>query len=212
MNERFYKTVRFIGARIFFHASAPRILHAARTRRPGGYLLVANHHSAYDVPLITATTQRVIYWLSIAELFRNPLAGWFLRNFGAEPLDRRQADPRTVRAIVRHLRAGRVVGIFPEGGLRGESLSVVHGGGIQEGVCKLAELAKVPVLPCAIAGSARFKRWSSWLPRAGTRWAVAYGEPIFLRATETRDEARRVMREEIVTSLRALYAEIADHA
>lgn len=212
MSEVFYKTVRAVGRRIFFHASSPRILHAERAVREGGYILAANHCSPYDAPLIIASTPRVIYWLSIVEIFRNPLVGCFLRCVGAEPLDRSKTDTRTVRKIVRHLRAGRVVGIFPEGGLRQAEESVLRGGSLHDGVGKLAQLAHVPVLPCVVVGSEKFADWRRWLPGAGTRWAVIFGEPIFPREDADAASARLAMLEEIKTALRALHTEVADYA
>ncbi len=212
MNEAFYKIVRLIGRRVFLNASAPRVLHAERAARAGGYILAANHGSPYDAPLIIASNPRVIYWLSIVEIFRNPLVGCFLRCFGAEPLDRSGPDPRTVRHIVRHLRAGRVVGVFPEGGVRAPEESVLQGGALHDGVCKLAQLACVPVLPCVVVGSGKFADWKCWLPGARTRWVVAFGEAIFVREDANSARARGVMIEEIKSALRALHTEVADHA
>jgi len=211
MSEPFYRAVRWFGGRIFRHASDPLILHAERADRSGAYLLAANHASPYDAPLLCVATPRIIYWLSIAEIFRHPLVGWFLRGVGAEPLERSKVDTRTVRVIVRHLRAGRVVGIFPEGGVRSASDSVLSGGAMHDGVCKLARLARVPVLPCVVLGGEKFARWPRWLPGARTRWAVAYGEPIFPREEPDRDAGRSAMTGEITRSLRALHAEVADH-
>jgi 1-acyl-sn-glycerol-3-phosphate acyltransferase len=211
MSERFYKVVRLIGSRIFWHASVPRILHPERAAREGAYLLAANHLSPYDAPLLIATTPRVIHWLSIVEIFRNPFVGWFLRGVGAEPLARGKGDTRTVRAIVRHLRNGEVVGIFPEGAMREGTTSVLDGGAIQEGVCKLAQIARVPVVPCVVLGGSKFSRWTCWLPGARTRWAVAYGEPIFPCEAADRAERCAAMAAELTNSLRALQAEVADY-
>jgi 1-acyl-sn-glycerol-3-phosphate acyltransferase len=211
MSERFYKAVRLIGGRIFRHASESRILHVERTTRPGAYLLAANHISPYDAPLLIATTPRVIHWLSIVEIFRHPFVGWFLRGVGAEPLDRGKVDTRTVRAIVRHLRAGQVVGIFPEGAVRSGAKSVLAEGSIHDGVCKLAQLARVPVLPCVVLGGEKFARWTCWLPGARTRWAVAFGEPIFPGENPDREASRSAMAEEITHALRALQTEIASY-
>jgi 1-acyl-sn-glycerol-3-phosphate acyltransferase len=211
MSELFYKSVRLVGGAIFRIASAPKILHAERARLPGPWLLAANHTSAFDAPLLIAATPRVIYWLSIAEIFRNPFARWFLTAVGASPLDRSKVDTATVRTIVRHLRAGRVVGLFPEGGVRVGGESVLRSGGINDGVCKLAQLARVPVLPCVILGGEKFARWTSWLPFARTRWAVAFGEPVFPHETPDRTTARAAMAQEIIRSLRTLHAEAARH-
>jgi 1-acyl-sn-glycerol-3-phosphate acyltransferase len=170
MNARFYRAVRAIGRPVFLVASRPVVLHREHAARPGGWLLAANHESPFDPALLIATTPRVIHWLSIVEIFQHPLSRWFLTAMGALPLDRRRPDSATVRRVVRLLRAGGVVGIFPEGGLRR--------GALKEGAARLAQLAGVPVVPCAIAGSAQFSHWQSWLPLRRTRWAVAYGEAL----------------------------------
>jgi 1-acyl-sn-glycerol-3-phosphate acyltransferase len=176
----------------------------------GAYLLASNHESVFDAPLLVASNPRVIYWLSILEIFRNPAARWFLSSMNASPLDRSRVDTVTVRAIIRHLRHGRVVGIFPEGGLKtGEDSALKHGS-IHEGVCRLAILARAPVLPCVVSGGSAFNRWTRWLPGAGTRWAVAFGEPIF--PPEDRGQnSSKAMAEEITLALRALSNEVKVH-
>ena len=209
MSELFYRTVRTIGSAIFHLASAPRVFHAERAPRTGAYLLAANHTCAYDAPLLIAVNPRMIHWLSIVELFRHPLSRWFLSSFGALPLDRSKADTLTVRRLMRLLREGRVVGIFPEGGVRLHENSVLQSGAIQAGVCKLAQLAGVPVLPCVVLGAENFQRWTSWLPGARTHWAVAFGELILPRTEPDRATARAAMAEEITLALRNLRSEVA---
>jgi len=209
MSELFYRAVRAVGSTIFQIASSPRILHAERAGLSGAYLLAANHTCAYDAPLLIAATPRVIHWLSIVELFQNPWSRWFLSALGALPLDRSKVDTVTVRKLTRLLDAGKVVGIFPEGGLRRDEQSVLESGTIDDGVCKLAQLANVPVLPCVVVGGEKFRRWTNWLPGAHTRWVVAFGEPIAPRRGPNRVTARAVMVEEITLALRALRREVA---
>jgi 1-acyl-sn-glycerol-3-phosphate acyltransferase len=208
MSELFYRTVRAVGTTIFQFASVPRIFHAERAGMTGAYLLAANHTCPYDAPLLVAATPRVIYWLSIVELFQNPLSRWFLRAFGALPLDRSTTDTVTVRRLARLLDAGQVVGIFPEGGLRQNETSVLNSGTIDPGVCKLAQMADVPVLPCVVLGGEKFRRWQNWLPGARTTWVVAFGEPIRPQVKPDRASARTAMAEEITAALRALRAEV----
>lgn len=206
MSEAFYKVVRFVGGTVFRVASRPLILHAERAAQPGPWLLAANHASPFDAALLIAATPRVIYWLSIVEIFRNPFTRWFLTAMLAVPLDRSRVDTVTVRKFVRNLRAGRVAGLFPEGGLRRDAESVLAGGALKDGVGKLAELARVPVLPCVIVGGERFRRWTSWLPLFRTRWAVAYGEPIALGPG-----GGAALVAELETALRALHEEVRSH-
>jgi 1-acyl-sn-glycerol-3-phosphate acyltransferase len=211
MSALFYRFVRAIGRPVFFFSSAPRVLHAERLPGRGAYLLAANHRSPYDAPLLVAIHPRMIHWLSIVELYQHPLSRWFLTAFGALPLDRSRVDTVTVRRMAKLLKAGEVVGIFPEGGLRDDAHSVLEAGGIEGGVCKLAQLAGVPVVPCVVLGAEKFRRWTSWLPGARTRWAVAIGEVIPPRVDRDRAAARTAMAKEITLAMRALHAEVADY-
>jgi 1-acyl-sn-glycerol-3-phosphate acyltransferase len=211
VSEAFYKAVRFAGSAVFRVASRPVVLHAERVARTGAFLLAANHESPFDAALLIAATPRVIYWLSIVEIFRQPFARWFLTAMLASPLDRSRVDTRTVRLVARHLRSGRVVGIFPEGGVRVGADSVLAGGNVKDGVARIAELARVPVLPCVVLGGIKFHRWSNWLPLFRTRWAVAFGEPLDFPQDENRDEARAHLTRELERTLRALHDEVKAH-
>lgn len=211
MSGLFYKTVRFAGRKVFRVASRPLILHRERAARPGAYLLAANHESPFDAPLLIAAHPRIICWLSVREIFRHPFARWFLTGMLASPLDRSRVDTQTLRHVARQLRSGEVVGLFPEGGLRTGEDSVLRGGHIRNGIARLAELANVPVMPCVVLGGAQFGHWQSWLPRFRTRWAVAFGEPLFLNSEMDCVTARADLIAAIERSLRALHEEVREH-
>lgn len=211
MSELFYKGIRAWGQAVFGVASRPLILHGERAERPGAYLLAANHESPFDAALLIAATPRVIYWLSIVELFQNPFTRWFLASMLAAPLDRSRVDTTTVRTIARHLRSGRVVGLFPEGTVRTGADSVLAGGPLKDGIAKLAELGRVPVLPCVVVGGRKFHHWVNWLPIFRTRWAVAFGEPIELPRGGDREAAHRNFTRELEGALRGLHEEIKTH-
>jgi 1-acyl-sn-glycerol-3-phosphate acyltransferase len=211
VSELFYQSIRAFGRVVFRVASRPLILHRERAARPGAYLLAANHESPFDAALLIAATPRVIYWLSIVEIFRPPFARWFLTSMLAAPLDRTRADTATVRRVTRQLRAGCVVGLFPEGSMRTGPESVLAGGALRDGVARLAELERVPVLPCVVLGGGKFHRWPSWLPLARTRWAVAFGEPLDFPRSVDRETARRIFTAQIEAALRQLRDEIQAH-
>jgi 1-acyl-sn-glycerol-3-phosphate acyltransferase len=98
--------------------------------------------------------------------------------------------------------------MFPEGRVRSGPDSVLHGGQIREGICRLAQISGVPVLPCVVIGGANFKGWTSYLPFARTRFAVAYGEAIFARRDLPKADAGAIMVEEIQGAMRALHQEL----
>jgi hypothetical protein len=62
-----------------------------------------------------------------------------------------------------------------------------------------------------VLGAEKFRRWTSWLPGARTRWAVAFGELIQPRTEPDRAAARAAMAEEITRALRALRSEVAGY-
>jgi 1-acyl-sn-glycerol-3-phosphate acyltransferase len=188
MSDLFYKTVRTIGRPVFWMASKPTVLHAERMKGSGPLILAPNHLSPYDVPCLMASTRRVLDFVSIAELFRKPVVGWFLTNMNAFGLDRSRRDPATTRIILDRLAKGRTVAMFPEGQIRRADHSVLHGGSFKTSVTRLARLANVPIVPCVVLATGVFSRPAAWLPLRRTRYAVHFGEPLRV-ATEGDEEA-----------------------
>jgi 1-acyl-sn-glycerol-3-phosphate acyltransferase len=92
-------------------------------------------------------------------------------------VNRTGRDTAAVRATLRALRAGRVVGIFPEGGIHLDPESV---GAAKPGAAMLALLARAPVIPAFIDRPLRTNRlWDGLTRRVRTR--VRFGKPIDLR-------------------------------
>src|SRR5438045_4305468 len=81
----------------------------------GPVLIVSNHSSVLDPPLVGGMTPRRLTFLAKAELFRIPGIGWFLRRLGAQSLRREGADPSALRTAQRVLQGGGAVLVFPAG-------------------------------------------------------------------------------------------------
>ncbi|MFF4503272.1 lysophospholipid acyltransferase family protein [Streptomyces sp. NPDC001401] len=81
----------------------------------GGLLLVANHISWLDIPLLAAV--RPARMLAKSDIRGWPVAGWLTARSGALFIDRNRlrALPQTVAQIADALRSGHAVGVFPEG-------------------------------------------------------------------------------------------------
>jgi 1-acyl-sn-glycerol-3-phosphate acyltransferase len=192
LSDWFYKLVYAIGWPAFFVNGRPTILHRERAKRKGAYILAPTHFSEYDVALLIKETPRVLDFVSIVEVFRNPLAAWFLGSMGAFPLDRWKPDSPTVRIILDRLRRARVVVMFPEGTVRTEETSVLNGGSIKPGVGRIAQMTRTPIIPCVVLGSAAYRRLSAWMPLKRTRYAINYGEPIVLGDAPAESEPKRI--------------------
>jgi 1-acyl-sn-glycerol-3-phosphate acyltransferase len=177
---------------------------------PGGFLLAANHISHFDPFIISAVVRRKIDWMAMAEFFPVPILGLFLRAVDAFPAERDRADLQTIRSAIQRLKAGRIVGIFPEGGIRNGARSLLEGAPLRPGASTLAQLASVPIVPCVIVGSDRLYRRKNWLPVRRTPIWIAFGEPISYDSQAERFIARDRMDNLLATVFRNLYADLKE--
>ena len=103
------------------------VLRRENSNRAGGFLLASNHISHFDPFIISSVVRRKIDWMAMAEFFPLPLLGLFLRAVDAFPAERDRADRKTIRTAIDRLKHGRIVGLFPEGGIRDGPRSVLEG-------------------------------------------------------------------------------------
>ena len=177
VNRLFYRCLTTLGKIPVYAASRQRFAGREYFDQVKGALLVSNHPHYFDSMMIMGACPRIVRWLSITEVSQGRF-GWFFRLIGAVPLRRGGKDSAATRTLIRLLREGEIIGAFPEGRIQTGAQSVVQGGPMGEGLFRLAALAGVPVLPCAVAGGGDFAKWHAWLPLRRTRWAVAFGPPI----------------------------------
>ena len=164
---------------LFVLPARRRVLFAERPPRKGGFILASNHVSHFDPPLITISFPRKIDWIAVAELFHGRFLNAFFTGLNVIPVDRSGADRNALRTAVKRLKDGRIVGIFPEGGIRDGENSIVNGASMKQGVALLSTMSGAPILPGVILGSDRFYNAKSWLlpwRRPGV-W-IAFGKPI----------------------------------
>ena len=117
-------------------------------------ILASNHRSFLDPFVLGCCVRRPIYFVAKEELFKHPLAGWFLNCLGAFPLRRGASDEESVKTSLRLLERGQVVVIFPEG-------TRVTRGSLRpprRGVGRMALESGGPVVPVAVSGSERARR------------------------------------------------------
>ena len=210
MSDLFYNLVWHLGYPAFWVSSRPTIINAQVTQRRGPYILAANHHSPYDIPLLMRHTRRNLDFLSIVEVFNNPLVAWFYGSMNAFPLDRSRPDAPTVRRILDRLEWGRVVAMFPEGQFRSIDQSVVSGGSIQPGIGRIAILAGVPIIPCVIVNSIAYSRLTSWLPLGRTRYGIIYGQPLEPDPHADARHAAAELEQRLCLAFRQLYRQLLE--
>lgn len=112
----------------------------------GGAIVMSNHISAFDPPLLAAVLDRPVRFMAKKELFKNPFLRFVLYLAEAFPVDRSKNDIRAVKNALRVLKEGELLGLFPEGTRRPEGkLGLPKAGSVM-----LAIKSDVPILPIGI--------------------------------------------------------------
>ena len=144
----------------------------------GPLIIVANHQSNIDPPLLAAVLKRHTWFVAKASIFRGPIVRWFLGSWGAYPLHRQEGDVRALRWIWHKLEGGEAVVLFPEGTRNPGAMR-----GAKPGVVQLAIRTQVPLVPIGITGTERLNSVTRvFNPTVKLR--VRIGEPFTLPAPE----------------------------
>ncbi len=195
---------------LFGSVTRIRIVRSENAEHGGGFLLASNHISHFDPFIISSIVRRKIDWMAMAEFFPIPVLGYFLRAVDAFPADRDRADRKTIRTAIERLKNGRIVGVFPEGGIRDGARSLLEGAPMRPGASTLAHIAGVPILPCVIIGSDRLYAKRSWLPLRRTPIWIAFGDPISHFPDSQKSEARERIERELAVAFKSLCAELRE--
>lgn len=205
-----YTIARLLAKVTFAVIARVHVLHAERTGIKGPLILAANHISHFDPPALTVAAQRKVDWMAMAELFSNPFVAFGLKCLDIFPADRTRVDQSAVRTALERLGRGRIVGLFPEGGIRAGETSIVNGAAMRPGVATLAQMAQAAVLPCVIIGTDRLYNRRNWLPLRRTGIWISFGEPITIAATDDKETARALLREKLAAAYPELLRELRE--
>jgi 1-acyl-sn-glycerol-3-phosphate acyltransferase len=140
-----------------------------------GMIMAVNHSSFLDLFALGVAVRKPIYFPLKREAIDDARIGWLMRGIGGFPVDREVLDVSVARIMMGHLRAGRFVGIAPEG-TRSPTNEVQP---FKTGFLKLAIKARVPVMLAAIHGAYEAAPKGRRMPKR-SRVTVRLGEPIDL--------------------------------
>jgi len=142
-------------------------------RMHGGMLFVSNHQSFLDPVLVGMALNEPLCYLARRTLFDVPVLGTLIRALDTYPVARGQVDPAALKMMLKLLRRGERLLMFPEGTrTRDGALGV-----FRSGAAAIAVRTGVPVLPVCIEGAYRCWPRTRALPLPA-RVAVKYGRPI----------------------------------
>ncbi len=193
-----YNLSRLI-ARIFFRF---RVIHPEHVIQEGPVILAMNHESYLDPPLAGIACRRAIYFLARKSLLDIPLLGRVLPKLNVIPVDQEGGDRSALKALIRALRAGHGVLVFPEGSrtLDGTLQPALPGVGF------VIAKTLAPVVPLRIFGAHRA------LPRSGGKLrlcpiTIVVGEPLRFGAADVEGHGREVyqcLSDRVMSAIAAL--------
>lgn len=170
----------------------------------GGVLVVSNHQSHLDPPLVGIGSSRPMNYLARDTLFRFAPFGRFISSVNAFPIDREGVGLAGIKEALKRLKRGEMVVIFPEGTRTSDGQIAAF----RPGFTALAVRSKAAILPSAIDGAFQaWPRWRAWPGRGRIR--VHYGVPI--TPAEYADWDERKLLDEVERRVHECLAELRKH-
>jgi 1-acyl-sn-glycerol-3-phosphate acyltransferase len=197
MQRLFSHICRWLVRAAFFMVCRTKIVYFGNLPAGTGFILASNHISHFDPPFLGSRFRRYVDWMAMEELFRNRASAVLMTWLCAFKVRRDGTDRTGIRTAVKRLEEGRVVGVFPEGGIRAGKGSVLEGAPMWPGVSALAVLSGKPIVPSVIIGTDRLYNKKNWFRFRRTAVWVGFGEEILPRHDLPKKDARELVQDSL---------------
>lgn len=159
----------------------------------GGAILAINHTSYLDFALAGIPAdrhgRRLVRFMAKQSVFRHRVSGPLMRAMKHIPVDR-SAGAQAFDEAVRALRAGELVGVFPEATMS-RSMDIKP---IKSGAVRMAIDAGVPIFPMAVLGGARLYSYGHRSLSRGKPIVITIGDPMHVQAGDDVDAMTEQLR------------------
>ena len=201
INVMFVRFFRWLSNVAFSLLSIRKIKGLENMPSQGPYILVSNHLSRVDAPLLlTVVKNNNVSGWAAAKYRTHPLFGMIVRLGGGVFIRRGEVDRDPLTAAAAWLREGNIFGIASEG-TRSKTGALIRA---KTGAAYMADLAKVPIVPIAIMGTESMM--SNLLRFRRSRLAVHIGEPFTLPPLQENERTKGLRRhaDEIMCRIAAM--------
>jgi len=151
------------------------------------FIMVSNHGSLLDPPLLGHALGRNISFMAKAELFKIPFLGFIIKACGAYPVKRGIADKNTIKTACKKLSNDNSIGIFIDGTRQKNGLVNKP----KQGAALLAFKNQKLLLPVAIINSHRLIRFKFFFPLF-SKIIIKVGKPVQPPQSSSRDDLNYV--------------------
>lgn len=177
-----------------------RVYGVENVPQQGPLVVVSNHASDFDPPILSSCVGRPVAYMAKEELFKVPVLKQAIQLYGAYPVKRGAADRTAIRAALACLEAGWATGVF----LQGTRTSDARITEPKLGAALIAAKAKVPLLPVSLWGTeAIVKKKGSLLPQP-VPITVRIGQPIDAPSSTDREELE-VVTQKCAVAINAMH-------
>lgn len=163
----------------------------------GGLVIVSNHASLFDPPLLSCCVGRPVAYMAKEELFEIPIFKQAISLYGAYPVKRSTADRSAIRSALRAIEQGWAAGLFLQG-------TRTRDGRITQpklGAAMIAAKAQVPILPVSLWGTEKIPQKGNPFPPI----TVRIGKPLSPPVSNQREALESVSQKcaEIINTMHA---------
>lgn len=172
---------------------------AENVPQQGPLVVVSNHASDFDPPILSCCVGRPVAYMAKEELFNIPILGRAIQVYGAYPVSRGAADRSAIRSALQYLENGWATGVFLEG-------TRTPDGRITDpklGAALIAAKAKAPLLPVSLWGTHKIFKKGSAIPLP-VPITVRIGGVIAAPSSTNRDELQAVTQQ-CATAIKTLH-------
>jgi 1-acyl-sn-glycerol-3-phosphate acyltransferase len=171
--------------------------------KTGPLLLAPNHFSQMDHFFVGLYLRRQIRFMAKSQMFGTPVLTYIYKHGGVFPVRRGRHDEEAFKTAFTILEQGGMLLVYAEGG-RSRSGEL---GEPKPGIGRIALESGVPVVPVAVHGSAKVRRWKRFrFPKV----TVEFGEPISFPVEESPSRERQLeAATEVFGRVREMYEGLA---
>lgn len=168
--------------------------------KSGALILAPNHFSQMDHFFVGLYLRRQVRFMAKSQMFGPPVLTYIYKHGGVFPVRRGYRDEESIKTALTILGQGEMLLVYAEGG-RSRSGKL---GEVKPGIGRIALESGAPVVPVAIQGSEKVRRWKRFrFPRV----TVQFGEPIEFPPEQVPSRERQLeVAKRIFAPVREMYA------